>query len=142
MGKFQVEITSVKQKVLGVEKQVGAVEGSLKTLEEEVDVIGRRFDNLESTVENLDNAQRRNNLKIHRLKEAIEGKDLSGYLIDSFTSWVASDCEVELSISSTYRVGLYRVTNKYPRDIIVKVSYWKVKAKVLETLRLFNWSEF
>lgn len=90
-------------------------------------------DNLETTVENLDNAQHKNNLKICGLEETIEGKDLSGYLTDLFTSWVGSECEVELSIMSAYRVKPHKVMNKYPRDIIVKFPYWNVKAKVLES---------
>lgn len=108
-------------------------EGFVKTLEADVDLIGRSFDVLESTVENLENTQCRNNLKIHSLKENIEGKDLSGYIIDLFSSWVGSNCEVEVSITVAYRVGVYRPTNKYPRDIIVKFPYWNVKAKILES---------
>lgn len=76
MGKLQAEILVVKQKVIGVEKHVEVVEGTVKTLEVDMDVTGRGFDTLEATIENLDNSQCRNNVKIHGLKENIEGKDL------------------------------------------------------------------
>lgn len=63
-------------------------------------------------------------MKVCGLREKIEGKDLIGYLTDLFTS-----CEIEFTISSAYRVGIYRPT-KYPRNIIVKFPYWNVKANV------------
>lgn len=68
-----------------------------------------------------------------RFKENIEGQDLSGYLIDLFSSCVGSECDVELNVSAAYSLGPYRPTNKYPRDIIVKFPFGNTKAKVLET---------
>lgn len=73
VGKFQAETVSVKEQVLGLEKHVAVVEGCVKNLEADVDIIGRSFDTLETTVENLDNTQRKNNLKICSLKEHVEG---------------------------------------------------------------------
>lgn len=61
---FQVEIGTVKQKVLGEEKKVDGVERSLKDLVVEVEDIGTSFDNLEITVEILDNFQSKSNLKL------------------------------------------------------------------------------
>lgn len=109
------------------------MEGSVKDLEAELDVIGRGFDNLEATVENLNNFQRKNILRIRGLKENIEGKNLSGYGVDLFSSWLSSEFEIERSISSASRVGIYRPTNKHPRDIIVRFPYWSTRAKVLES---------
>lgn len=70
----------MKQKVLGAEKKVGGLESLIKNLEVDVEDVGKSFDSLEATVENLDNFQRKNNLKILGLKEKIEGQDLSGWI--------------------------------------------------------------
>lgn len=59
----------MKQKFLGVDKKVEDVESSMKDLEVVVEDIGKRFDNQEATVENLDDFQCKNNFKICGLKE-------------------------------------------------------------------------
>lgn len=130
--KFQDELGSVKKKVYGMEKELEGEEKSMKTLEGVIDDIGKCFANLEATMENPNNLHCKNNLKIHGLKEKVEGQDHSRYLIELFHSWLGSESEVVLEIAAAYRVGIYRPTNKYPRDIIVKFPYWNVKAKVLE----------
>lgn len=43
------------------------------------------MDALEGVVENLDNVQTKNNIKIRRLKQAIEGKDPIEYLVELFS---------------------------------------------------------
>lgn len=37
-----------------------------------------------------------------------------------------------MALLAAYRVGIYRPTNKYPWDIIVKFLHLNIKAKVLE----------
>lgn len=52
-------------------------------MEEDVEGTGKEVDDLEYIVENLDNTQYENNLKLRGLKEGIDGQDLSSYLIYS-----------------------------------------------------------
>lgn len=44
---FQVELGSIKKKVIGVERRLEDIGKSLKSLEAEVEDIGNSFDNLE-----------------------------------------------------------------------------------------------
>lgn len=43
---------------------------------------------MEAVVENLENSRQKNNVKIRGLKE---GDDLSGFLVELFTSWDGSN---------------------------------------------------
>lgn len=78
--------------------------------------MNRDFDDLEGVVENLDNFQRKNNFKIRGLNEGREGEDLSVYLVELFSSWLGSDFVITVIMSIAYQVGVYRTTQKDPRD--------------------------
>lgn len=69
VAKFQEELGRVKNKVIGVKRKLEGAEKSGKSLEGEVKDIGEIFENLEATVEALDNLQCKNNLKIRGSKE-------------------------------------------------------------------------
>lgn len=91
------------------------------------------FEDLESVEENLDNFQKKNNIKIRGLKEGVEGEDLPGYLMELFFSaWVGEDCEIVISISSAYRMRFLKPSHKHPRVVIVKFLQCLIKAKILE----------
>lgn len=76
--------------------------------------------------------QKKNNIKTRGLKEGIEGEDLESFSTDLFTSWVGADCEVVIRILSSYHVGVFKSSAKFPRDVIVKFLYWSTKVKILE----------
>lgn len=88
---------NVKQNVLGTEKNTEVVERSVKDLEVDVDGIGKTFEGLKAIVENLDYSHHKNNLKIHGLKENIEGQDLAGYLIICLTAGSAQIVNLRLA---------------------------------------------
>lgn len=132
MDKLQVESINVQKSIRGVEEKIGEVEGSMKYLQEDVEDFGKDYDELERVVENLDNNQRKNNLKVRGLKEGTEGQDLKGYLTEVFAIWVGSDIETDISITSAFRIGPLRKVANYPRDILVQLPYWETKARILE----------
>lgn len=67
------------------------------------------------------------------MKEGPEGEDLVGHDTELFTACAGSDCELTIAITSAYRIGPFKAASKYPRDILVKIPTWIIKAKVLET---------
>lgn len=52
--------------------------------------------------------------------------------MELFSGWLGSDSEIVVTISAAYRVEIYRASQKYPREIIVKFPYWNIKSTVLE----------
>lgn len=63
------------------------------------------FDDLEQTVENVDNSLRKNNIRLKGVKEGMEGKDSRQFLEEVFTACLGSESEVVVQIDSAYRVG-------------------------------------
>lgn len=76
----------------------------MSEFEEDIGCIDSDLGELEDTVENLDNLQRKNNIKLRGLKENIEGTDLVGLLTQLFSGWVASNSDSDIKIL-TAQVG-------------------------------------
>lgn len=90
-----------------------------------------KFDDLQISVENLDNSLRKNNITLRGLKEGTTGEDLVGYITELLTACAVSDCELTINIVAECRIGPFKATNQYPRDILVTFPNWITKAKVL-----------
>lgn len=73
-------------------------------------------------VENLDNQQCRNNIRLKNLKEQTEGPNLHNYIIDLFESILGEEDSNQLNIDSVYRVGQFRQNTKKPRDVIMRFT--------------------
>lgn len=76
--KSQAEIRNVNQKILGIERRTEGMENVAKNMEEETEDIANDFVDLEVIVENMDNLQWKNNLRICSLREKTEGHDFLG----------------------------------------------------------------
>lgn len=64
------------------------------------------------------------------LKEGVEGRDLVKYLKDLISGRKGTDGIVDISIVSTFRIGLFKPSQRYPRDII-KLPSWETKGAIL-----------
>lgn len=89
------------------------------------------MEELEDTVVNLNNIQKKNNLKLRGLKEGAEGDNLTNYLTDLFTPWLGADSEIAVSIEAAYRIWTLNPASKLPRDALIKFPNGVVKATVL-----------
>lgn len=132
IGQIQGDIRAVNHKVAIREKKSLILDSTLKELEECIRDIDEDLEALEPTVENVDNLQRKNKIKVRGLREEIEGKDLVGFLAKLFSDWVGINSGFVVSILAAFLVGAYKDSQRYPRDIIVKFLKWSIKSKVLE----------
>lgn len=71
-----------------------------KLLRDDYGEVTEGLKDLETVVEKLDNAQRKNNVKLRGLKEGAEGKDLVGFLTELFTAWAGAESEAVISIET------------------------------------------
>lgn len=132
VGNLEPEVKDLKQQTATLEERVDNSVGKLQSLDDEVFDLHEETGELEELVERLDNLQRNHNLKIRGLKEGHEGKDL-GFLIELFTGWAGSDCDIEIRLLAAYRIGKFRKEAKFPRDVIVNAPNWNIKSKILES---------
>lgn len=90
------------------------------------------FEELEQTVESVDNNLRKSNIRLKGVKGGVEGKDLKQFLEEVFTACLGSDCDVVVQIDSAFYVGNINWTLLSPRAIVVKLPTWLLKSKLLE----------
>lgn len=131
VDKVQAETINIKQATGVVKDRVGKLEGIVRLVQEDVEDFGREYDELESTVESLDNNQRKNNLKIRGLKEGAKGPDLKGYLTGLFSNWIGSEAETDISVTSAFPLGPLKKAPRYATDIIVKLPYVLIEGNIV-----------
>lgn len=68
------------------------------------------------------------------LKEGAEWENLLGYLIELLSGWTGLECEMVIDISAACHLGLYKVSQKYPGDVIVKFPPWSITSKIFEVI--------
>lgn len=83
-------------------------------MKEDLAEFDKDFDNLQMEVENIDISLKNNNITIRELKEGLEGGYLFAYLVDLFSGWVASECELVMSIFAANHIELFKTTQRYP----------------------------
>lgn len=84
------------------------MEKSLGLLEGDFDQLDERFEELQVIVENTDNSARKHNIKLHRLKEWVEGVNLKAYLKDLFSACPGADSDILIQIVKSYPIGSLR----------------------------------
>lgn len=75
---MKTEVSAVGRNVTDLNVTVEKVDSFTKTLDEEVGDLNNEIDNLETRRE-IDNNQRKNNIKIRGLREGSESSDLVGF---------------------------------------------------------------
>lgn len=92
------------------------------------------FDELQVIVENIDSA-RKNNIKLHGLKQEAERDNLRAYLEEFVSGCQSADSDIFVQIVKVLRTSLLHKGNKNPRDILVQFVNWAVKIGVLNIFR-------
>lgn len=93
------------------------------------------IEEIQSAVENIDNVAKKNNIRLHGVKEGIEGSELQQFLEEIFTSCLGAEAQVEIRISSAYCLGILKKTQKNPQDILIKFPNWPMKQAALNIFK-------
>lgn len=91
-----------------LEKDYAVVDTTLKNIDTDIGDIYPGAP--EDIVENLDNFERKYNIKITCLKEAIEESDLVSLLKGLFSNWVTVEGENAIPIVNAFRIGAYKAS--------------------------------
>lgn len=86
-------------------------------------------------MENLDNQHHKNNIRLKKLKEQVEGANLQSYLADLFESILREDDAKKIKIDSAFRVGPIKKQLGRPRDVVVKFVDWTSKQLIMYNCR-------
>lgn len=73
--------------------------------ERELQNVSEELAGLEGIVEQLENNQRKNSIKIRHLKEGAVDEVLVGFLLELFTAWAGTECDLTIKTVAADRVG-------------------------------------
>lgn len=86
-------------------------------------------------MENLENTQIRNNIRLKNLNEKVKGENLHDCITDLLESMVGADDGDKIKIESAFRTGPFRKGVSKPRDVIVKFENWTDKKIIMNNFR-------
>ena len=164
------DVSSIKETVADLKNSVGSLQVRLDEAEERISAVedatsklsedslkaDERLDALYNRIEELENINRRNNVRLVGLKEDLETNGLVSCVQELMTEALGIEMDGELEIEKTYRVGkreakkLPRTTengdgdNKPPRTILVRFLRTSARDKVLKAAKVkgaMEWKE-
>lgn len=94
--------------MVALEEKTLSIEKTCKDVSVDFDYLCDDCDELEGVVENMDNAQRRDNIKLRGVKKGVEGRDLVKYLGELFSGWNGSDCKPNINIALVFCIGSFK----------------------------------
>lgn len=142
LGKGQQEyslkkIDQLQAQVAESGKKEQGLEKAFELLERDHKLMGNVLMEIQySTVENIGNSLRRNNLRLKGLKEGAEGENLQQYLKNLFIACLGSDYNTEVKLKSAYElrtVGRKR-SKVMDREVLIAFQVPSAKAAILDAL--------
>lgn len=106
------DVVTLTQEFSSVDKATKTLEEGFQLMEVDFTDFNREFDNAQSSIENLDNLSRKNNLRLCRLHKFVEGQDLKAFIEHMLSDLDGPNATTQVSVQTTYRVGFLHKTRK------------------------------
>ncbi|XP_066430812.1 vomeronasal type-2 receptor 26-like [Eleutherodactylus coqui] len=91
---------------------------------------------LQNKLMDVEDRNRRNNIKIHGVPEKVSNAEISDYVTSLIRKVLPNLSEQELKIDRAHRISLPRfLKENSPRDIIVRIHYYSTKEVLMNTAR-------
>lgn len=140
---YRTDIQAVKTDLQATQVKTSELEGSVTILADAIHVQDQRLDMHESQIQTLysliedqDNRNRRNNIRIRGLPEAMGVEDLPETVKGIFISILGTIESVNLEIDRVHRaLGPRNPDPAKPRDIICRIHYFRVKEDIMRKAR-------
>ena len=135
LQEVQRDLDSVGTRTMDLEKRLQDTVQKATTSAELTSSLMEQMEMTSLKCEDLENRLRRDNIRIRGLEENVEGPDLEAFVTGLFQE-IMGDSAMEVNIDRAHRVGPPAVsTRKKPRDILVKLTSFKVKENILRKAR-------
>ncbi|XP_078497125.1 uncharacterized protein LOC144753242 [Lissotriton helveticus] len=139
--RLQTSIFDLTSILKGVTQEITELQQRTVVVEEETQRIGTtvgRHDaeltQLQGKVEDLENRQRRSNLKIYRIPEGLEGSDPRAFLVKllprAFPDLSDWDWDSQIQRAHRLPLGLKRQNSKFPRPLLVHFGNFLLRQAV------------
>ncbi|KAJ1161517.1 hypothetical protein NDU88_002002 [Pleurodeles waltl] len=135
MTSLQADVDSVWTRTLDLETQIQEIKQQVSRLEKEVSQLKSQLQLSILKCKDLENRSQRDNIRVRGLEEGSEGPGLEAFVMGLFSALLGDD-HPEVQIERVHRVGSSpTIENKRPHDILVKLSSFKVKERILQKAR-------
>ncbi|KAF7648192.1 hypothetical protein LDENG_00160570 [Lucifuga dentata] len=126
-------MTKLEKKTIEAEDRISAAEDNGRRYERAIRYLLRREMDLTTRCEDLQNRSRCNNLRIYRVPEGSEGKDVKVFVKELIQSVLQPIPEVNLQIERAHRSLTAKPRNPTatPRSLIVRFVDYSVKEAIL-----------
>lgn len=133
MQELRDEMTKLEKRTTDAEGRIGAAEDTGIRHQRAIRYLLHREMDLTARCEDLQNRSRRNNLRIYRVPEGSEGKDVKAFVRELIQSVLQPMPEVNLQIERAHRSLTAKPKNPTaaPRSLIVKFLDYSVKDAIL-----------
>ncbi|KAI4902240.1 hypothetical protein NFI96_015028 [Prochilodus magdalenae] len=131
MGEMKAEMTKLEKRITETEGRISTTEDNGRRYENAIRYLLRREIDLTARCEDLQNRSRRNNLRIYRVPEGSEGKDVKVFVKELLHSALQPMPEVNLQIERAHRSLIAKPKDPIatPRSLIVKFVDYSVKRR-------------
>ncbi|KAJ6669258.1 hypothetical protein lerEdw1_008067 [Lerista edwardsae] len=131
---LQSMLLEIKSKLDGVERTANSAMELAQEQEEKVSALGSELKQLQDKLEDQENRNRRNNLRLRGFKEGEKSQELKAIIL----KWIKElipDLEIsEMHLEQVHRVGGKEIKGRR-RDIIVRFAFYTMKTDVYRALR-------
>lgn len=133
MQELKGEMTKLEKRTTEAEKRIGAAEDTGLRHQRAIRYLLHREMDLTARCEDLQNRSRRNNLRIYRVPEGSEGKDVKAFVKELLQAVLQPMPDVNLQLERAHRSLTARPKNPAaaPRSLIVKFLDYSVKDTIL-----------
>ncbi|KAK7884530.1 hypothetical protein WMY93_027653 [Mugilogobius chulae] len=126
MQELKSDINSLERRTAEVEGRISSTEDAAQRHERAIRYLLQREIDLSTKYEDLQNRQRRNNLRIYGVPQDSEGKDVIAFVKDLLETTMELASEANMQIKQAHR-ALTPKNNSVPRSIIAKFVDYSVK---------------
>ncbi|KAJ1097496.1 hypothetical protein NDU88_002614 [Pleurodeles waltl] len=130
ISSLQADVNSVGARTLDLEAQMQDLQQKVAPVDSDIASIKAQLHLTTLKCEDLDNRARRDNVRVHGLEEGSEGPDLEAFVVRLFSTLLGEE-QSEVQVERVHRVGNRAAgEGRRPRDILVKLSSFKVKERI------------
>uniref|UniRef100_A0A803K9Z1 L1 transposable element RRM domain-containing protein n=1 Tax=Xenopus tropicalis TaxID=8364 RepID=A0A803K9Z1_XENTR len=128
------EITSLGTRVRDLEKRLDDITDYTHQVDKDITTLYAQIEQIQYAQEDAENRSRRNNIRLHGIPET--ATDLEPLLTDMFQGLLPDTPPERLEMDRAHRALRPKPSpEERPRDVIVRMHFYRVKAAILEAVR-------
>lgn len=136
MHKFNTNLQAVETRVEHIEQKMGEYAVTINDLVDSHEEREGDTDWLKDKIADIEDRNRRNNLKIRGIPETVQQADLRSYATSLFKSLLPDLSDLEITIDRIHRLPKPTYLSEHiPRDVILRLHFYHAKEQLMLIMR-------